>query len=185
MPIGNQEIGRTSPKTGTLQFRETRLQGLTLHIPAAAGVTSCPNNRIVTIQEDTNGNRFAVLHPVAVIRNSVQLVVVGWGVLEESLQSGGIDSISPTPNNYVDGDAVTVLRDVGDTYMIDFDSANVPDVGLASCRVDAQGRLSSVVAGATEIQVFGAVFKSVPGLQMAGQLKDGCIFYQLRDGITP
>lgn len=188
MPRGNLSIGVTNPKTGTFQFDENRIQGLTFHIPAAAGVTSCPNNRIVTLQEDANGNRYAVLSPIAVTRAGVPLTIVGWGVLEESLQSGGIGSISAEPNTYVDGDVVTVLRSVAYTYMIDYDTDNTPTVGIGTCRVDAQGRLTSAAAGGygvAPVQLSGSVFKSVPGVQMSGQLKSGCLFYQLKDALTP
>jgi len=188
MPGINQNIGQTNPKTGTLQFTEKRIQGLTFHIPAAAGVTEVGNNRIVTLQEDTNGNRFAVLSPVAVVRSGVQLTIIGWGVLEEALQSGGVASISPTPNTYKEGDTVTVLRDIATTYMIDYDAANIPNVGIGTCRVDAQGRLTSVAAGAyggAPVQLYGAVFKSVPGLQMENQKKEGTLFYQMKDALTP
>jgi len=188
MPGLNQNIDQTIPKTGTLQFIEKRVQGLTFHIPAAAGVTEVTNNRIVTLQEDANGNRYAVLSPVAVTRSGVPLTIIGWGVLEEALQSGGIASISPTPNTYKDGDTVTVLRDIASTYMIDYDAANTPTVGIATARVDEQGRLTSVAAGAygaSPVQLAGAVFKSVPGLQMSNQRKSGTLFYQLKDALTP
>lgn len=187
MPQVNQPIGQTTPKVSTLQFRETRVQGLTFHIPAAAGVSSCSNNRIVTLQEDANGNRYAVLYPEAVIRSGVQLIVIGWGVLEEALQSGGISSISATPNTFVDGDTVTVLRDVAETYMIDYDPSNIPTVGIGTANVDVQGRLTSAAVGyaAPPIALQGAVFKSVPGLQMANQRKSGTLYYQLKDALTP
>ena len=187
MPIAHQQIGSTAPKTGTLQFQEGRIQGITLHIPASAGVTSCTNNRIVTLQEDVNGNRYAVLYPAAVIRNSVQLTIIGWGVLEEALQAGGISSIAPTPNTYVDGDTVTVLRDLSVSYSIDYDPNNIPTVGIGTARVDAQGRLTSAAVGLYGVpaQLSGAVFKSVPGHQMANQLKPGCLFYQLSTALVP
>jgi len=188
MPIAHQAIGSTNPKTGTLQFQEGRIQGITLHIPTAAGVTSCTNNRIVTLQEDANGNRYAVLHPVAVTRNSIPLTIIGWGVLEEALQAGGISSIAPTPNTYVDGDTVTVLRDLSTSYAIDYEPGYAPTVGIQTARVDAQGRLTSVAAGAYgsyPVQLYGSVFKSVPGNQMANQLKTGCLFYQMSTALVP
>lgn len=184
MPIASQKIGQTAPKSGTLQFSEHRLQGLTLLIPAAAGVSSCTNNRIVTIQEDDNGNRYAVLSPVAYTYNYDVLVIIGWGVLEEALQAGGISSIAPTPNTFVDGDTVTVLRGIGETYMIDYDTDNTPTIGIGTAYIDQQGRLTSVTTGGN-VQTQGAVFKSVPGLQMSNQLKTGTMFYQLRDAVTP
>lgn len=185
MPNTPLSIGRTNPKTGTLQFSEHRIQGLTLLIPAESGVSSVPNNRIVSIQEDSDGNRYAVTYPAAITYNYETLKVIGFGVLEAALQSGGIDSISPTPNTFVDGDQVVVLRNVAETYMIDYDPSNVPTVGIASARVDEQGRLTSRSATTGVIQLQGAVFKSVPGLQMTGQLKTNTLFYQMRDAVTP
>lgn len=187
MPQANQQIGQTTPKVGTHQFSEKRIQGLTFHIPAAAGVSSCSNNRIVTLQEDANGNRYAVLYPEAVIRSGVQLTVIGWGVLEEALQSGGVNSISPNPNTYVDGDTVVVLRDIAETYMIDYDPNNVPTVGIGTANVDGQGRLTSapIDYSGPPIALQGAVFKSVPGLQMANQRKSGTLYYQMKDALTP
>jgi len=187
MPQVNQPIGQTTPKFSTLQFRETRLQGLTFHIPAAAGVSSCSNNRIVTLQEDANGNRYAVLYPEAVVRNGIQLTIIGWGVLEEALQSGGIGSISANPNTFIDGDEVTVLRDVAETYMIDYDPDNIPTVGINTTNVDEQGRLTAAAVGylVPPVALQGAVFKSVPGLQMSNQLKSGTLYYQMKDALTP
>lgn len=184
MPIANQAIGSTAPKSGTFQFSEHRIQGLTLLIPAAAGVSSCTNNRIVSIQEDDNGNRYAVLSPVAYVYNYDTLVIIGWGVLEEALQSGGISSIAPTPNTFVDGDTVTVLREAGVTYMIDYDPSNAPTLGIGTAKIDQQGRLSSVSSGGN-IASAGSIFTSVPGIQMSNQLKTNTYFYQLKDAVTP
>jgi hypothetical protein len=130
MPIAPQNIGSTAPKSGTYQFSEHRVQGLPFIIPVSAGVTSCSNRRIVTIQEDSNQNRFAVLSPIAYN----YMTIIGWGVLEEALQSGGISSIAPTPNTFVNGDTVTVLRGVGETYMIDNDPSRPSDFSSSERR---------------------------------------------------
>lgn len=180
MPGINQAIGQTIPKSGTYQRSATRMQGVTLKIPMAAGVTSVSNNRIVSLQEDSNGSMFAVVARTAY--NS--MIIVGWGVLEEALQSGGISSIAPTPNTFIDGDTVTVLRNPMDVYMIDFDPSNEPTDGIGTAYIDVQGRLSSSSAG-SNLAVKGAVFDSIPGREMANQLKTNCKFYMMESPIVP
>lgn len=175
MPIPAQKIGETNPKNGTFQYQSKRISGLRLIIPGAAGVSSISNNRIVSIQERTTTKEMvAVISQVAISG----YVLIGWGVLEEAAQSGGSASIAPTPNSYVDGDTVTVLRDPANVYMVDVDSSNSPTHGIGTAYLDVQGRLSSSSAG-SNLLVSGAVFTGVPGLQLAGQLKTNCIFYQM------
>lgn len=165
MPIPNQTIGSTAPKSGTLQFIATRLQGLTLKFGPSAGVTEIPNTRIVSIQEETATKKmFAVVSPIALAGHTI----IGWGVLEESLQSGGVASIAPTPNNYKAGDTVTVLTGLEDVYMIDVDPDNIPANGIAVAYLDLQGRLTS---DDTTYKLNGAVFTAVPGVQLSNQLK--------------
>lgn len=173
MPIPNQQIGSTNPKSGTLQFNERRIQGIPLKITDAAGVDSVSNRRIVSLQEDTDGVRYACVSPVQL----AGLTLIGFGVLEEALQSGGVSSIAPDPNNYVDGDIVTVLRGVGLSFQIDYDPSNEPTLGIGQAYVDQQGRLSSVSSG-SNVATTGSVFASVPGIQMTNQLKTGCLFFQ-------
>lgn len=180
MPIPAQTIGATSPKSGTFQYNAVRLAGLTLKIPDAAGVSSVSNRRIVSIQQDANENLFAVVSPVALASHTI----VGWGVLEEALQAGGLSSIAPTPNNFVDGDTVVVLRNPSDVYMIDYDPSNEPTDGVASAYLDTQGRLSSSSAG-DNIALQGAVFQGVPGQQMSSQLATNTRFYQLYTPLKP
>lgn len=180
MPINNQAIGSTNPKTGTYQRTVTRMQGVELKIPVASGVTKVPNNRIVSLQQDTEGNMYAVVARAAIAGHTL----VGWGVLEQALQSGGISSISPNPNEFVDGDTVTVLRDPVDIYMIDFDPSNPPVQGIGTAYLDAKGRLSAVSSGGN-IALEGAVFDSIPAREMANQLKDGCLFYQMLSPVKP
>lgn len=175
----------TNASSFTLQFEEKRIDGLPLHIPAAAGVTSCTNRRIVTIQESTSGIRYAVLSPVAATGfASESLTIIGWGVLEGALQSGGLTSIAPAPLTFVDGDTVTVLRALSTTYMIDYDPSNVPAIGVGQAYVDQQGRLTSVTTGGN-VHLGGPVFASVPGNQMLNQLLPNTYFYQLKDAVTP
>ena len=180
MPIANQQIGSTQPKSGTYQNSAKRIQGIPLKIPVAAGVSSVSNNRIVSLQVDANNVMYAVISPVALALHTL----IGWGVLEEALQSGGLSSIAPTPNTFVDGDLVTVLSSVAETYMIDYDPSNAPTEGIATAYLDVQGRLSSSAAG-SNLALKGAVFSAVPGRQMANQLKSGCKFYQMESPIVP
>lgn len=181
MPISPIKIGETNPKNGTFQYASKRLAGLTLVIPEAAGVDSVSNNRIVSIQEkNSDKTLYAVISPVAISGHTI----IGWGVLEESLQSGGNGSIAPEPNTYVDGDTVTVLRDPQNVYMIDVDPSNVPTHGIGTAYIDAQGRLSSSNAG-SNLQISGSVFSGVVGIQLSGQLKDDCIFYQMFTSLEP
>ena len=184
MPVNNQAIGQTSPKSGTYQRTLTRMQGVTLLIPTAAVVTSVPNNRIVSLQEDANGVMYAVVSPAAYNPCSGVMIIVGWGVLGEALQSGGVSSIAPTPNTFVDGDIVTVLRNPTDEYMIDYDPSNEPTDGIGTSYIDVQGRLSSSSAGSNKA-VLGAVFNSIPGREMSNQLKDGCKFFQMYSPVAP
>lgn len=180
MPVVNQAIGTTAAKTGTRQFEAHRLQGLPLVIPAAAGVTSVSNNRIVSLQVDSNDVMYAVISPVAIAGHTL----VGWGVLEEALQSSGTDSIAAAPNTFVDGATVVVLRYPQEVYAIDYDGSNEPTVGIGTAYIDAQGRLSSSSAGSNRA-VKGAVFVSVPGTQLSGQLKTGCKFFQMYSTVDP
>jgi hypothetical protein len=65
MPNYPMTTGATNASPLTLQFQEDRIDGIPLHIPPSAVVTSCTNRRIVTIQESVAGVRYAVLSPVA------------------------------------------------------------------------------------------------------------------------
>jgi hypothetical protein len=185
MPNLPLAVQNTNSSPFTFQFSEKRIDGIPLHIPASAGVTSCTNRRIVTIQQSTTGVRYAVLSPVAATGfASEALTIIGWGVLEGALQSGGINSIAPSPLTFVDGDTVSVLRGLVDTYMIDYDPSNKPTLGIATGYVDQQGRLTSVTTGGN-VHLGGPVFDTVPSLQMANQLLPNTLFYQLKDAVTP
>lgn len=181
MPIASVKIAETNPKLDTFQYQSKRLVGLRLVIPDAAGVSSVSNNRIVSIQEVTATKELvAVISPVELASHKL----IGWGVLENALQSGGTGSIAPTPNTYVDGDTVVVLRDIENIYMIDNDPSNVPTHGIGTAYIDAQGRLSSSSAG-SNLLISGAVFTGVPGLQLSNQLKLNCVFYQMFTPLEP
>jgi len=172
-PIANQQIGSTQPKSGTFQWNERRIQGIPFKIGATAGVTECSNNRIVSLQEDANGNRFAVLSNVA----QAGLTIIGWGVLEEALQSSGVDSIAPSPNTFKDGDMVTVLTGQTDVFMVDIDTGNAPVLGIGTAYIDAQGRVSGLAAG--NVLLVGSIFNSTIGSQMANQQKANTVFFKM------
>ena len=181
MPISPLEIGKTNAKIGTYQYTAKRLSGLRLVIPVAAGVTEVTNNRLVSIQQvNSTKELVAVIAPSAIASHTL----VGFGVLEESLQGVGADSVSPTPNTFKDGDTVVVLRDPSNVYMIDVDPANIPVNGIGTAYMDLRGRLSSVVGGGNRL-LNGAVFVGVPGLQLSGQLKKDTAFYQLQTMLEP
>ena len=181
MPIPSVKIAETNPKVDTYQYTSKRVAGLRLHIPSAAIVTEVSNNRIVSIQErNTTKELIAVISPVAISGYTI----IGWGVLENALQSGGNSSIAPTPNTFVDGDTVVVLRDPDNVYMIDVDPSNSPTHGIGTAYIDAQGRLSSSSAG-SNLLISGSVYTGVPGLQLSNQLKLNCIFYQMFTCLEP
>lgn len=181
MPIPSVKIAETNPKVDTYQYTSKRVAGLRLHIPSAAIVTEVSNNRIVSIQErNTTKELVAVISPVAISGYTI----IGWGVLENALQSGGNSSIAPTPNTFVDGDTVVVLRDPDNVYMIDVDPSNSPTHGIGTAYIDVQGRLSSSSAG-SNLLISGSVYTGVPGLQLSNQLKLNCIFYQMFTCLEP
>ena len=181
MPIPSLKISETNPKGDTYQYTSKRIAGLRLVIPQAAGVSSISNNRIVSIQEVTATKELvAVVSPVQIANH----ILIGWGVLENALQSGGSASIAPDPANYVDGDTVVVLRDPDNVFMIDVDPSNTPTHGIGTAYIDAKGRLSSSSAG-SNLLISGAVFSGVPGLQLSGQLKTNCVFYQMFTCLEP
>lgn len=184
MPVPSQAIGSTNPKLGTFQFDAHRFQAIPLKIPVVSGVTSVSNNRIVSLQrEDSTETMYAVLSPVALSG----FKIIGWGVLEEALQSGGVQSIAPNPRNYVDGDLVTVLRYPNQVYMVDIDPLNPPTIGVGTAYLDDECRLSSVssASAVTHRLVKGAVFDCVPGVQMSNQLKENCMYFQMYSTVDP
>lgn len=180
MPIPFQTVGSTAPKTGTYQYDAKRLAGIQLKIPVAAGVSSVTNRRIVSLQQDSDNVMYAVISPVALASHDL----VGWGVLEEALQSNGLASIAPNPNTFVDGDLVTVLRDASEVYMIDYDPSNAPVEGINAAYLDEQGRLSSSSAG-SNLALLGSVFTATPGQQLSNQLATSTKFYQLYTALKP
>lgn len=190
MPGFNKTIGGTIPRTGTFQYRKSRLTGLTLVIPAAAGVTEVTNRRIVSIQQDTNNQLFAVVSMYAFGGATIGGVVysamtlVGFGVLEESLQSGVAGSIAPVLNTFSSGDTVTVLTGTERVYQIDYDPDNIPDSGIGVAYVDAEGRLTSASASPGYL-ITGATFFGVDGIQMTSQLGADCIYYQPSTPLHP
>lgn len=180
MPVVNQTVGSTSPKTGTFQYDAKRIAGIPLKIPGAAGVSSVTNRRIVSLQQDSDNVLYAVISPVALASHTI----VGWGVLEEALQSNGLASIAPNPNTFVDGDLVTVLRDPTEVYMIDFDPSHEPTEGINTAYLDVQGRLTSV-SGGSNLALLGSVFSATAGQQLSNQLAENTKFYQLYTALKP
>lgn len=180
MPGMPLNVGSTTPKDGTYVYTAKRLAGIPLKIPTAAGVDSVTNRRIVSLQVDADNVLYAVVSPAQLASHTL----IGWGVLESALQSGGIASIAPDPNTFTDGDLVTVLRDPNEIYQIDTDESNPPTEGISSAYLDVQGRISSSSAG-SNIALEGAVFTATPGQQLSNQLMEGCVFYQMYTALKP
>ena len=107
----------------------------------------------------------------------------------QALQASGVDSISPDPDKFKDGDRVTVLSNLNSVYMIDYLRTAKPAKGSGDitsstgdvCRVDNQGRLvSSASTSAAPLgKVFGSVFYTIPGEQLGNQLMSNTAFYKL------
>ena len=186
MPKAPLTIGETNPKSGALEDQTKMSSGLRFVIPAALGITSVKNDRIVSIQEDDDGNQYAILSNVdETIDSTIACKIIRWGFLEEALQSGGHGAIAPDPNTFVDGDIVKVMSYANARFAVAYDPDNKPVIGIGSARVDNRGRLSSVAADASHIQLVGAVSEGKPGLQLANQLKSGCQYYQLNTPVVP
>lgn len=167
MPITNMKIGETQPKTMTYVKDARRWTGLPLaFFETDVEVT---NRRVVTVQQVTaTGKLIAVVGVVPIAGHTIITI----GVLEQAGQTGLTGSESATGQLFNAGDQVTVLASFDDVYMIDVDASNVPANGLASCRVDAQGRLTSVneslLTGIGEY--FGSVWTGIGGFELKNQL---------------
>lgn len=180
MPGYAQTIGATLPKTGALQYESKRLQGVPLIIPANAGVTATSPGHIVTLQQDPNRNLWAVLGWQPYVASAyVTYVIVGVGILEESLQSNVNGNIAAAPNTYATGTQVTVLQDLNGVCAVEFETGFQPANGVATATVNTAGQVSSKAADSTHTATKGAVFTAKRSLEMAGALKPGFVYFQL------
>lgn len=186
MPGLNQKIGDSIPKTGAFQYSSKRIQGVPLTIPAGVGVTETSPRHFVSLQEDAAGNIHAVLgHKPYVADVYETWKVIGYGILEEALQSNTNASIAPAPNTYNNGTLVTVIRDIHAINAVAVDPDNVPDVGIATATIDNRGRLSSVAADADHKQTAGAVFTGKMALEMDNLLAADHVYFQLNSPVAP
>lgn len=180
MPGLNQKIGETIPKTGAYEYSAKRLQGLPLKLNTAeSGLTSAGPGQIVSIQQDANGILWAVVGHLPYVSDTYDTwIVVGYGILEEALQSNTNGSIAPDANTFTDDTMVVVVRGVNDVFQVKVDPANVPNSGIAQATIDNQGRLSSVAADADHKAVKGATFTGKMTLSMDSQLQPNFTFFQ-------
>jgi len=189
MPNYPQAISETAPKTGSAQYQTRRISGLLFKVPTLSPVASdIPVGRMVTIQEDSLGNQYAVLGFKAYEQDEYETyTVIGYGVIEEALQSGITGNAAPTPNVYNDGDRVTVITGAGLICALEHEADHAPAVGIAVTNntVDDYGRLTDRTAGANYKQLTGAVSYGVPSTQMANQLKPDHAFYQFVSPLAP
>lgn len=182
MPGIVQQLGQTAPKTGAAQYETNLVSGLPFLIPAAAGVTSASVGSIVSIQEDVNRTQYAVLGVATYTDNPYDtFVIVGYGILEESLQSGLQGQIAPIANTFSQGSRVTVARGGNTVFQANIDPANAPTVGIGAATqlaIDVQGRVVKHAAGGGYVAApTCAAFYGTPGAQLGNQLKANSCFF--------
>ena len=165
MPKPNLSLNETNPKTMTYTKDARRWTGLPLLF--LTGPVEITNRRIVTIQQETATKKLVAVPGVIAIAAHTIICI---GVLEQAGQTGLSGSESATGQLFNEGDLVTVLASYDDVYMIDIDAANAPANGLATCRVDNLGRLTSVVASGTIGEYLGSVWDGIGGLELKNQL---------------
>lgn len=189
MPGNPQAISETSPKTGSAQFQTRRIAGLPLIIPSTLSPlpTYVPVGRIGTIQEDANKNQYFVLgHKAYELDEYTTYAIISYGVLEESSQSGFGNPTTGQPNQFANGDRVTVITGAGVICAVEYEADHQPSVGIAVTNntVDDFGRLTDRTAATDYKQTTGAVSLGVPGLQLKNQLKPGYVFYQFTSPLS-
>lgn len=185
----NLQIGETNPTSSTLQYKANRLAGLTLVVPTASAALltdgEVPVGSLVSIQEYPTGGIKAVLGPVADADDEYNVgVIVGYGFIEESLQSQGRGSINPTPGIFKAGDRVAVVMNPGEVYAVPYDTDNAPTHGISTAYFNKAGELTSVSSGGN-VAAEGAVFSGIAGLQLSNQLKTGYLFYRKSTPLQP
>lgn len=176
MPKPNLSLNETNPKTMTYVKDARRWTGLPL--VDYSGPIEITNRRIVTVQQETATKKLVVIPGLV---GKVGYSVVSVGVLEQAGQTGLSGSESATGQLFNTGDLVTVLASYDDVYMIDIDAANAPADGVGLCRVDAQGRLTSVVEDLPNgiKSFYGSVWTGVGGFELKNQLLPNTRFVRL------
>lgn len=185
----NLQLGETNPTDSTLQYKAGRLAALTLVVPAAAAALltdgKVPIGTLVSIQEYPTGGIKAVVGPVADSSDEYNVgIIVGYGFIEQGLQSEGRGSIAPANGIFKAGDRVVVVTSPGEVYAVPYDTNNAPTHGISTAYFNLAGKLSSV-AGGGNVAAEGAVFSGLAGLQLSNQLKTGYLFYRKSTPLQP
>lgn len=186
----NLQLGETNPTSSTLQYEAERLQGLTLVVPTAAAALltdgEVPVGTQVSIQEYPTGGIKAVVGPVADADNEYNVgVIIGYGHIEQSLQSQGRGSIAPADGKFKAGDRVAVVMSPNEVYAVPYDvDQAAPTHGISAAYFTKAGKLTSV-SGGGNVAAEGAVFSGIAGLQLTNQLKTGYLFYRKSSPVLP
>jgi len=185
----NLQLGETNPTDSTLQYKANRLAALPLVVPTAAAALltdgEVPIGSLVSIQEYPTGGIKAVLGPVADSDDEYNVgVIIGYGFIEQGLQSEGRGAIAPANNVFKEGDRVAVLTGVAEVFAVPYDTDNVPTHGISTAYFNKAGKLSSV-SGGGNVAAEGAVFSGLAGLQLSNQLKSGYLFYRKSTPLQP
>jgi len=178
MPVGALEINSTHAKTGTYVRDGRRWTGIPVIFYDVGAVAEITNRRIVSIMQVTATGKLVAL--VGFNGALAGHTFVANGVIEQAGQTGLTGNESADGQTFNDGDLVTVIAEPTDVYMIDVDPANAPTEGIASCRVDEQGRLSSVAAAEGIREFTGSIWSAVGGFELKGQLLTNTKFTFLR-----
>lgn len=185
----NLQIGETNPTDSTLQFKASRLAALPLVVPTAAAALltdgEVPIGTLVSIQEYPTGGVKAVVGPDADADDAYNTgVIIGFGFIEQGLQSEGRGSIAPQSNVFKEGDRVVVVTDVNEVYAVPFVTGSEPTHGVSTAYFTKAGKLTSV-SGGGNVAAEGACFSGIAGLQLSNQLKTGYLFYRKNSPVQP
>lgn len=185
----NLQIGETNPTDSTLQFKASRLAALPLVVPTAAAALltdgEVPIGTLVSIQEYPTGGVKAVVGPVADSDDEYNVgVIIGYGFIEQGLQSEGRGAIAPANGIFKEGDRVVVVTDVNEVYAVPYDTDHTPTHGISTAYFTKAGKLTSVSSGGN-VAAEGAVFSGIAGLQLSNQLKTGYLFYRKSSPVQP
>ena len=185
----NLQIGETNPTDSTLQFKAGRLAALPLVVPTAAAALltdgEVPVGTLVSIQEYPTGGVKAVVGPIADDSDEYNTgVIIGYGFIEQGLQSEGRGSIAPANGIFKAGDRVVVVTSPGEVYAVPFVAGSEPTHGIGTAYFSKAGKLTSV-SGGGNVAAAGACFEGVAGLQLSNQLKPNYLFYRKASPVTP
>ena len=185
----NLQIGETNPTDSTLQYKASRLAALPLVVPTAAAALltdgEVPIGTLVSIQEYPSGGIKAVVGPIADDADEYNVgVIIGYGFIEQGLQSEGRGAIAPKNGVFKAGDRVVVVTSPNEVYAVPYDTDNTPTHGISTAYFNKAGKLTSVSSGGN-VAAEGAVFSGLAGLQLSNQLKPGYLFYRKSTPLEP